>query len=92
MSWPKDKPLDLLQAGWMLSAATPEQYDSVIEDKLRWLEAVHIHNRISRGQTSRDTVWAQLQAEPEAYRDDMVRRLRALKQTRPAESKKGAKK
>jgi hypothetical protein len=92
MNWPRDKPLDLPQAGWLLSDTTPEQYDAVSEDKLRWLDAVDLHNRISRGQTSRDVVWARLQAEPPEYRDDMARRLRALKQTRPAELEKGAKK
>jgi hypothetical protein len=91
MSWPRDKPLNLPQAGWLLSTATPEQYDSVLEDKLRWFDAVTLHNALSRGQTTRASVWARWQSEPEIYREDMARRLRALKQTRPAESKKGAK-
>ena len=78
MNWPKDKPLDLLPPGWLLSAATPEQYDAVQEDKKRWFAAVEMHNQISQRKVTKSAVWAQLQSEPEVYAADMARRLKAL--------------
>ena len=80
--WPKDLPLDLPLPGWLLSDATPEQYAAVQEDKLRWSAAVDLHNRVQRGHATKQSVWQSLKLEPEAYRTDMVRRLRALEQRR----------
>jgi len=76
--WPPEKPLTLPKAGTLLSDSTPEEYEAVVEDRRRWTDVHNWHKSVLAGKTTKAAVWGRIKDSPEAYRDDMVRRLREL--------------
>ena len=74
--WSKSKPLKLPPHGSHLSEATDEEYLAVAEDLSRWQQARKWRDSIVAGRTKKAAVWAGLLEEPEAYREDMLRRLK----------------
>lgn len=78
MNWPAEKPLTLPPAGTLLSDATPGQCEAVQEDLARWRLANGWSRQIKAGEISKADVWRDLKEKPEAYRDDMVRRLKEV--------------
>jgi len=76
--WPPEKPLTLPEGGTLLMDATPEEYEAVMEDRRRWTLANDWHRDIRGGRRTKGAVWAEIKNGAEAYRDDLVRRLKEL--------------